>query len=314
MKKIINIVIILGMCLMLLSGCKSNKSNSLVIVTTNFVGYDFARAVVGDEDVEIKMLLKPGTDAHQYEPTPKDIKSINDADIFIYVGGESEEWVSDILEDLDSEDTKVIKMMDIVNLKEEEIKEGMEEEAEEEEEEEEEAEYDEHVWTSPKNAILIVKEIEDKLISIDEDNEEVYKENAENYIGKLNKIDEEIREVVSNSKRKVLIFGDKFPLRYFVDEYGLDYYAAFPGCSSDTEASAKTISFLINKVKKEKVPAVLKIELSSGKIADTIASETGVTVKTFNAVHNVSVDDFKAGITYVDYMNKNIEVLREVLN
>lgn len=308
MKKIINIVIVLGMCLLLLSGCKSNKSNSLVIVTTNFVGYDFARAVVGDEDVEIKMLLKPGMDAHQYEPTPKDIKSINDADIFIYVGGESEEWVSDILEDLDSDETKVIKMMDIVSLKEEEIKEGMVEE------EEEEIEYDEHVWTSPKNAILIVKEIEDKLSSIDEDNEEVYEENAENYINKLNKIDEEIREVVSNSKRKVLIFGDRFPLRYFVDEYGLDYYAAFPGCSSDTEASAKTISFLIDKVKKEKVPAVLKIELSSGKIADTIASETGVSVKTFYAVHNVSADEFKDGKTYIDYMNENVKVLREVLN
>jgi len=307
MKKIINIVIVLGMCLLLLSGCKSNKSNSLVIVTTNFVGYDFARAVVGDEDVEIKMLLKPGMDAHQYEPTPKDIKSINDADIFIYVGGESEEWVSDILEDLDSDETKVIKMMDSVNLKEEEIKEGMKEE-------EEETEYDEHVWTSPKNAILIVKEIEDKLSSIDEDNEEAYEENAENYISKLNKIDEEIREVVSNSKRKVLIFGDRFPLRYFVDEYGLDYYAAFPGCSSDTEASAKTISFLIDKVKKEKVPAVLKIELSSGKIADTIASETGVSVKTFYAVHNVSADEFKDGKTYIDYMNENIKVLREVLN
>ena len=308
MKKIINIVIVLGMCLLLLSGCKSNKSNSLVIVTTNFVGYDFARAVVGDEDVEIKMLLKPGMDAHQYEPTPKDIKSINDADIFIYVGGESEEWVSDILEDLDSDETKVIKMMDSVNLKEEEIKEGMDKE------EEEETEYDEHVWTSPKNAILIVREIEDKLSSIDEDNEEVYEENAENYISKLNKIDEEIREVVSNSKRKVLIFGDRFPLRYFVDEYGLDYYAAFPGCSSDTEASAKTISFLIDKVKKEKVPAVLKIELSSGKIADTIASETGVSVKTFYAVHNVSADEFKDGKTYIDYMNENVIVLREVLN
>ena len=307
MKKIINIVIVLGMCLLLLSGCKSNKSNSLVIVTTNFVGYDFARAVVGDEDVEIKMLLKPGMDAHQYEPTPKDIKSINDADIFIYVGGESEEWVSDILEDLDSDETKVIKMMDSVNLKEEEIKEGMKEE-------EEETKYDEHVWTSPKNAILIIKEIEDKLSSIDEDNEEAYEENAENYISKLNKIDEEIREVVSNSKRKVLIFGDRFPLRYFVDEYGLDYYAAFPGCSSDTEASAKTISFLIDKVKKEKVPAVLKIELSSGKIADTIASETGVSVKTFYAVHNVSADEFKDGKTYIDYMNENIKVLREVLN
>jgi zinc transport system substrate-binding protein len=311
MKKIINIVIVLGMCLLLLSGCKSNKSNSLVIVTTNFVGYDFARAVVGDEDVEIKMLLKPGMDAHQYEPTPKDIKSISDADIFIYVGGESEEWVSDILEDLDSDETKVIKMMDSVNLKEEEVKEGMEEE---EEGEEEETEYDEHVWTSPKNAILIVSSIEDKLSSIDEDNEEVYEENAENYISKLNKIDEEIREVVSNSKRKVLIFGDRFPLIYFVDEYGLDYYAAFPGCSADTEASAKTISFLIDKVKKEKVPAVLKIELSSGKIADTIASETGVSVKTFYAVHNVSAEEFKDGKTYIDYMNDNIKVLREVLN
>ena len=302
MKKIIGILLI---TLLLFTGCEITKEKEgLNIVTTNFPTYDLARGVIKDSDIELSMLLKPGVDAHSFEPTTKDIKTIKDADIFIYVGGESEEWIEDILDNIDKDKTKIIKLMDIVDIKKEEIIEGMESKEEEE--------YDEHVWTSPLNAIKIVNKIKDEVLKID--NKEIYTKNADEYIEKLTTIDNEIREVVNNAKRKVLIFGDRFPLRYFVDEYGLEYYAAFPGCSEQNEASASTISFLIKKVKEDKVPAVLKIELSSGKIANTIASETGVKVLTFNACHNQSKEDFEKGKTYIDYMNENIKVLKEVLN
>lgn len=307
MKK--KIVLIFVIAIIFLTGCSSKEESRLSVVTTNFPCYDFARAVIGDNDIELSMLLKPGSESHSYEPTPQDIIKIKKSDVFIYVGGESDEWISDILNDLDKNKTTVIKLIDIVDAKEEEIKEGMESL-----EESEEKELDEHVWTSPINAIKIVREIENKIIATDKDNQSSYKENADKYVRELENIDQEIRKLVSISKRKVLIFGDRFPLRYFTDEYGLDYYAAFPGCAEQTEANAKTISFLINKVKEEEVPAILKIELSSGKIANTIAKETKTKVKTFNAVHNLSVDDFEKGKTYIDFMKENIEVLREVLN
>lgn len=292
-----------------LTGCsKDNKSDKLTIISTNFVGYDFARAIVGDNDADISMLLKPGSEIHDYEPTPKDIINIKNSDIFIYVGGESDEWIDDIIDSIDLNKTKVIKMMDFVDLVYEEDVEGMEVEDEEEEE------YDEHIWTSPINAIKIVEALSSKIIDSDNDNKSSYEENTNKYVDELKNIDSKFQDVVENSKRHELIFGDRFPLRYFVDEYDLSYYAAFPGCSSATEASAKTISFLVNKVKSDSIPVVLKIELSSGKIAKAISDETGAKVLEFNAAHNISKSDFDAGITYVDIMNKNIEVLKEALN
>jgi len=312
MKKILSIAL-LFIVVVSLTGCKSNKTSKLTIISTSFPGYDLARAVIKDvDDVEVKMLLKPGSETHDYEPTPKDIINIKNSDLFIYVGGDSDEWIEDVLDDIDTDKTKIIGLMDLVDLKEEEIIEGME--AEDEEEEKEEAEYDEHVWTSPKNAISITSKIKEAIININEENKEVYEKNANNYIKELTAIDNEFKKIVDNSSRKELIFGDRFPLRYFVDEYNLNYYAAFPGCSEQTEASAKTISFLINKVKEDKIPVVFHIELSNGKIAKTIAKETGAKVLEFNAAHNVSQSNFDAGVTIVDIMKENVEVLKEALN
>lgn len=314
MKKILKIMVVTLILVVSLTGCsQSNKDNDkLTIISTSFPGYDFARAITKDSDnVSVKMLLKPGVESHEFEPTPQDIIDIKNSDIFIYVGGDSDEWISDVLDDIDTDKTKIIKLMDLVDLKEEEIVDGMEDD---EEEEEEDVEYDEHVWTSPINAIKIINNLKDEIISLDNSNSEIYEKNASNYINELKDIDTQIRDIVDSSKRKEIIFGDRFPLRYFVDEYGLTYYAAFPGCSEQTEASAKTISFLIDKVKEDNIPVIFHIELSNGKIASAIADETKVKVLEFNSAHNISQKDFDAGVTYVDIMKNNVKVLKEALN
>ncbi len=318
MKKISKLLLIFVVSIfgiVSLTGCnkKQETQDKLTIVSTNFPGYDFARAITMDNTkVKVKMLLKPGAESHTFEPTPEDIKTIKNSDIFIYVGGDSDEWVDDILSDIDTDKTKIIKLIDLVDAKEEVTTEGME--SDEEEESEEEAELDEHVWTSPKNAIEIINKLKKEIINIDSDEKSNLESNANNYVNKLNDLDTEFKSIVKTAKRKEIIVGDRFPLRYFADEYGLSYYAAFPGCSEQTEASAKTISFLANKVKEDKIPVVLKIELSSGNIANTIAKETNTKVLEFNSAHNISQSDFDAGTTYVDIMTKNAEVLKEALN
>lgn len=305
-------IITVVMSIILLTGCNNKeKSNKITIISSSFPGYDFARAITKDsKNIETKMLLKAGSEMHDFEPTPQDIKNIKNSRIFIYVGGESDAWIEDILNDINTEETKIIKLMDLVNTVEEEIVEGMEEQ----EHDREEIEYDEHVWTSPINAIEIIEKVKNEIIKVDPDNKDLYEDNANKYIQELRQVDEEIKDIVNNSKRKELIFGDRFPLRYFVDEYGLSYYAAFPGCSHQTEASAKTISFLINKVKEDSIPVIFHIELSDGKIANAISEATGAKVLEFKTAHNISQSDFDAGITYVDIMKDNISVLKEALN
>ena len=311
MKKIFTVLLIF-ICFFTIGCGKEKKSTKYSIVATNFPCYDFARAVVKDvEDIDVEILLKPGSESHDFEPTPQDIIDIKNSDMFVYVGGESDTWIDDILNDIDVNKTKIIKLTDIVELYEEETVEGMEEEYDHEEEEEE---YDEHVWTSPVNAIKIVNKIKEEVINIDSSNKEVYNKNATKYIDELSNIDKEIKDVVKNSKRKVLVFGDRFPLRYFVEEYNLDYRAAFPGCSEQTEASAKTVTYLIDYVKKNNIPVVFHIELSNGKIANTIAEETNAKVLEFHTGHNISKKDFDKGVTYKDLLKKDIEVLKEALN
>lgn len=316
MKKIVSLVLVAILCL---TGCtKENKKENdnedkMVIMSTIYPGYDFVRAITKDSsNVSVKMLLKPGEEIHHFEPTPQDVIAIKNSKMFIYVGGESDEWLEDIVNDIDTSKTKIVRLIDIVNLLEEEISEGME--SEDEEESEEETEYDEHVWTSPVNAIKIIKYLASEIIKIDSDNKALYEVNANNYVKELEDIDSEIRTIIDNSKRKEIIFGDRFPLRYFVEEYGLKYYAAFPGCSDATEASSKTISYLIKKVKEDKIPVIFHIELSSKKLANTIASETGAKVLEFNSAHNISQSEFEKGTTYVDIMQKNIINLKEALN
>ena len=311
MKKIFTILLVFISIFVVGCGRNSNKTK-YNIISTSFPGYDFARAVIKNvDDISVEMLLKPGSETHDFEPTPQDIINIQNSDIFIYVGGDSDEWIDDVLKDIDTSKTKIIRLMDIVKLYEEETVEGMEED---EDEEEKEIEYDEHVWTSPINAIEIINKIKEEIVKLDSSNSNKYEENTNNYISELNEIDNEIRNIVNNSKRKELVFGDRFPLRYFTEEYGLTYHAAFPGCSEQSEASAKTISYLINYVKNNNIPVVFHIELSNGKIANTIANEANTQVLEFNAVHNISKEDFDNGLTYIDYMKKNIEVLKIALN
>jgi zinc transport system substrate-binding protein len=255
------------------------------------------------------MLLPPASESHSFEPTPKDIITIQNSDVFIYVGGESDVWVDRILDSMDISKMKVIRMMDEVNVVEEEVVEGMEEEAEEEEG----VAYDEHVWTSPQNAVRIVEAITETLCKVDTANADSYRQNADDYIAQIVELDSEFQTIVNNAKRKTIIFGDRFPFRYFADAYGLAYFAAFPGCSTETECSAATIAFLINKVKAEKIPVVFHIELGNERMADTIAEETGAEKLLLHACHNISKRDFENGITYVDLMRQNVENLRRAL-
>lgn len=286
-------------------------NENATIISTSFVGYDFARAVTGDKN-DVAMLVKPGAEMHTYEPTPQDIIRIKNARLFIYIGGESEEWVEDLLVDNNIPDDKCIRLMDYVNLKQEVVKEGME--SDEEEGDEGEVEYDEHIWTSVENSIHLVEAVRDRLLTIDSGNHEKYSKNTENYVKRLRKIDSDLRNVIADVdvKKRILIFGDRFPFRYFVDEYSLDYYAAFPGCSEQTEASANTISFLVKKAKELGIKAIFKTEMTDGKLADTIAKEAGAKVYTLNAAHTVLAADYDRGVTYADLMASNVKTLKEV--
>lgn len=320
MKKIL--ISILMLCTLVVSGCSfdffSEDEDDFSIVATNFASYDFARAVAEDnEDALVEMLLTPGTDSHSYEPTPQDIIDIQNADVFIYVGGDSDSWVDDILEDIDTSNLTIIKLMDLVEVVEEEIVEGMEsdhEDEDEEEDHEEEVEYDEHVWTSPVNCITIIEKLTDVIVDLDNENKEIYESSAAEYISELEEIDLTFEQIVSEADSNYLVFGDKFPFRYFVDEYNLEYSAAFSGCSESTEASASTIAYLIDKVNEENIPVILKIELTSSDIADTISDATGAIVLEFNAGHNISQEEFDEGLTLVDIFWSNTEVLKEALN
>lgn len=322
MKKILNICIVLVvLCVFVVtfSGCTNNKEEEnlsgekLSIITTIFPQYDFARAIGGDK-VDVKMLLSPGVESHGFEPTLQDISNIGKSDLFIYVGGESDEWVNNVLDTVKDKNVKTIALVDTVETVEEELVEGMEEhEHEEEEEHEEEPEIDEHVWTSPKNAIKIVNKICETLSEIDSENAEYYKNNADNYIKELEKIDSDLIEIVQNARIKTLVFAERFPFRYLAEHYGLKYYAAFPGCSSNSEPSLATINLLVEKVKEENVSKVFYIEFSNGAVADTICQMTGATKAELHSCHNVSKEDFNNGVTYIDLMKRNVETLREAL-
>lgn len=341
MKKLLACALAASVAIFGLTACSNQDkadAHKLKIVTTNFAEYDFARQITGDK-ADVKMLLKPGAESHSYEPSPQDIKTIQDSDLFVYVGGDSDEWVGDILESMDKK-PNTFKLMDAVDLMEEEVKEGMvhehhhddehehehEEHAHEHEHEEhahehehehehaDEPEMDEHVWTSPVNAIKIVEKMSAEIIKLDPNNADTYKKNTEEYIKKLQKLDGEFREVVNNGKRKEIVVGDRFPFLYFVKEYGIEYYAAFPGCSTDTDTNPATIAFLTEKVKEDNIPVVFHIELSNEQMSKAIAEATGAKSELLNAVHNISDEDFKKGVTYIDLMEHNVEVLKEALN
>ncbi len=314
-KRLLALLLAAMAALSVLCGCNNQDDTKiegkLKVITTIFPSYDFTRQICGDH-ADVTMLLKPGMESHNFEPSPKDIVNIQNCDLFIYTGGESDEWVRTILESDDKKPKKIIELMDCVDTVEETTVEGMT--AEEENEDGEEHEYDEHVWTSPKNAITITKAIKEALIGLDPDNKNEYEENTRQYSSQLTQLDSDIRKTVEGAKNKLLIFGDRFPFRYFTDEYGLGYFAAFPGCSAETEPSAATVSFLIDKVKEKKIPVVFKIEFSSGKVAQTIAEPTGAKVLEFHSCHNIDSDGFKNGDTYLSLMRKNLKNLKEALS
>lgn len=289
---------------------KKTDTGKLKVVVTNFAAYDFVRQIAGDK-VELTMIVSPGVEAHSYDPTAHDISLIQSSDLFIYIGGEVESWAEKVLESADTSEVKLLCLLDTVDLIKETEIEGIESKGEHHKHEE--IEFDEHIWTSPANAIKMVNGIKNVIIEIDKKNEEIYKKNAEIYVSEIKSVQSKIQEIVDKKVRDRLIFADKMPMQYFINEYGLKVSAAFSGCSAETEPSSGTIAYLINKVKEEKIPVVLYIELSTGKIAKTISEETGCDMLRIETLHNVTKTDFENGETYVSLMTRNLEVLRKAL-
>jgi zinc transport system substrate-binding protein len=297
------------------------ESGRLTIVASIFPEYDFARAVSGGL-ADIELLIDPGSSIHSYDPSPSDIQVIQNADVFLYVGGESDVWADRILDSLDTEDMRIVCLMDRVNAVEEELKEGMMPEEEEAEAggseadaaEEEGPELDEHVWTSPGNAIILIDAIADAICAADPVNETAYRANAAAYKAEIEEVDRQIAEVVATAKRQTIVVADKFPLRYFTDHYGLDYAAAFPGCSDQADCGAETIAYLIDTVAEDNLPYVYHVELSNQNVAKAIAEQTGAGILLLNSCENITREDFERGVTYVDLMRVNLENLEKGLN
>ena len=321
MKKILALLLALWIPAAVLSGCApqddSAASNKLNIVTTIFPAYDWVREILGAETdrAEITMLLDSGVDLHSYQPTVDDIVKISDCDLFLYVGGESDGWVDDALKNAPNKERKVIRLLDVLgdSAKAEETVEGMQEE---EHDHEEEAEYDEHIWLSLKNAQVLVAAISEALQESDPARKDIYAANAAAYVEKLSALDGEYRAAVDSGKYKTLLFGDRFPFRYLADDYGLDYYAAFPGCSAETEASFETVSFLAGKMDALGLPCVLTIEGTQLKIAETIVQNTAQKnqqVLTMDSMQAVTANDAASGVCYLSIMEKNLSVLKKAL-
>ncbi len=331
-------------------------SDRLKVVTTIFPEYDWVREILGDKagEADITLLLDNGVDLHSYQPTAEDILKIGEADVFIYVGGESDEWVEDALKEASNPDRKVINLLEVLgdSVKEEEVVEGMEHDHEHEDGEEhhdedahdeeehhdedahdgeehhdeevsedehehgEEPEYDEHVWLSLKNAQVLCDAIAESLGEADPDDAATYTANAADYKSKLAALDKSYREAVDAADIRTVLFGDRFPFRYMTDDYGLDYYAAFAGCSAETEASFETVIFLADKLDELGLPAVLTIEKSDGKIAETIRDNTASKdqkILVMDSLQSTTSEDIKNGATYTGAMEDNLEVLKEAL-
>ncbi len=296
----------------------------LNIVTTIFPEYDWTRAILGDraDDVNLTMLLDNGTDLHSFQPAVKDIMKVSSCDLLIYVGGESDQWIEDALESAQNKDMKTINLMEVLgdSIKEEETVEGMQEsdhDHDHDHEDEEEKEYDEHVWTSMRNAEVICDAIAATLEEMDPENKEIYQSNAETYKEKLSALDEEYQETVDSAKQKTLIFADRFPFRYLVDDYGLNYYAAFSGCSAESEASFKTVTFLAGKVDELGVKSVLTMEKSDDRIAQTVIENTKAKdqkILQLNSMQSITSEEIADGATYLSVMEDNLGVLKEALN
>lgn len=304
-------------------------SGRLRVVCTLFPYYDFVRQI-GGEDVDVTLLVPAGRETHSFEPTPLDVITISEAEVFVYNGGESEAWVEDILSAAGENIPYRLAMMDCVETRAEEFAEGMQgghehdghDDHDEHDEHdghlhdghEEEIEYDEHIWTSPVNAMALCRALCDTLCQADPDNADGYRARLEAYLVQLQTLDGTFREIVEDGTRRLVVFGDRFPLLYFCREYGLDYRAAFHGCSGDTEPSLATLKYLIDKVRAEQIPVVYTIELSSQKVAAAIAETTGARILTFHSCQTLTRQEFDRGETYLSLMWKNVDVLKEGLS
>lgn len=321
MKRILIMFIIICMSICLFSCSNSNNNQeeldndkTISIITTIYPIYDWVLNIVDGSNVEVNYLMKNGSDLHNYQPTAQDIISIIDSDLFIYVGGESDEWVMDVLED---KKINYLNLLEVLKdyIKVEEHIEGMQEDEdhEHEKEHEHEEEFDEHVWLSLKNAQVVCDAIYEKISSLDPDNKNLYETNLKEYKEKLVALDKEYETVIQNSTRDTVLFGDRFPFRYLFDDYGLKYYAAFAGCSAETEASFETVAFLSEKTNELDLNYVLCIENGNNKIAEAIINNSNNNERKVLALNSMQsiADDSK---TYIDIMKENLGVLKEVLN
>lgn len=307
-------------------GCKSNDlpvdDGKLKIVTTIFPEYDWVKQIAGDSNnLDITFLMKNGGDLHSYSPSAEDILKISSCDMLVYVGGESDKWIEEILENSVNSNIKTINLMNVLGekAKEEELVEGMEDDDHDDHDDHDDAEleYDEHVWLSLDNAGLFVKSITENLCAIDSENAGTYKANCERYLSQLDALDDEYEEVIENSKYKTLIFADRFPFRYLTDDYDLSYYAAFKGCSAETEASFETITFLANKADELNLPRILTIDGSDGKIAKTVAATSknkDRMIYSLDSLQSVTDNEVQSGKTYIKAMESNLEILKKALN
>ena len=302
------------------AGTTEDSGKKLKIVTTIFPEYDLTRAVLGDReaDVDLTMLLDNGTDLHSFQPAVKDIMKVSSCDLLIYVGGESDQWIEDALESAQNKDMKTINLMEVLGdtIKEEETVEGMQE-SDHGHEDEDEKEYDEHVWTSLRNASVICGIIAETLEEMDPENKDVYASNAATYQEKLSDLDTEYQNTVDSAKQNTLLFADRFAFRYLVDDYGLNYYAAFSGCSAESEASFKTVTFLADKLDELGLKTVLTIEKSDDRIAQTVIENTETKdqkILELNSMQSITSDEIADGVTYLSVMEDNLNVLKEALN
>lgn len=315
-------IIVILSAILLLTGCaplQQEKTDKLQIVATVFPLYDFAREIAG-ENAEVKMLLKPGAEVHSYEPTPQDIMAIQNCDVFLYIGGESDEWVRGVLESVDTAHMQVVALMESVEGV-EEAESGFAWNGEHDHDHDHEdghhhgdGAYDEHIWTSPKNAVKMVEAIAQSLQTADENHAPDYADRTDRYIEKLQALDKELTDTVATAKHNLLIFADRFPFLYLARDYGLNYYAAYPGCSSEAEPSAATVAAIIEEVKKTGVSSVFYIELSNRMMADTIAEATGAGELLLHSCQNVTKEEFQSGAGYVSLMEQNIKNIKLALN
>ena len=321
MKKTISLLLCLLLTLGLFAACGStdeipttapaapDANGGLNVVCSIFPQYDICRTLMGDKG-KLTILLDSKTDLHNYSPTTEDILTVSGSDLFIYVGGESDTWADGVISTAQNKALQTLKLLDMVNAVEEELLPGMEAE----EEEEEGPALDEHVWTSLNNMIAITKAIRDKLCELDSENAAAYTANAEAYLEKLTALEKRYGETIANAKTKTLVFADRYPFRYLAEDYGLTCYGAFAGCSAESEASFETMTSLVEAVKNNGLNYVLKIEGSNGKVAETVASQSGAEIRTLNSRQSVSADDMANGVTYLSIMEDNLAVLQEVLN